>query len=246
MGEFVFSGAYSGNSMLKLTVPSDSGGQLYTQTYNGTDDKGPGRTLLHLIQGISYKIQFTVGTDAGQQGRIQVRLRAAGDGSLIEEFKATDVSVGPTTIVISYTHQAATEMDVRLEFDVGSVQQGLYVDAVEFIRDTASPTPPAPPPPTPPTPPVPPAPPVPPSPPVPPPPPPTPTPPTPTPPGRMYEQLTKVCQNWHPISKKFSVASLKDCESYCDTTPGCVAVNTDGHSCYAGSSCDGQAGSCSG
>merc|ERR1712232_299121 len=116
------------------------------------------------------------------------RLRAAGDGSLIEEFKAIDVSVGPTTSVISYKHQAATEMDVRLEFDVGSVQQVLYVDAVEFIRDAASPTPPAPPPPTPP---------------------PTPTPPAPTPPGRTYEQLTKVCQNWHPISKKFSVASLK-------------------------------------
>jgi len=135
--EIITSGAYSGSSMLKLTVPSHSEGELYTQTYNGTDDKGPGRTLLHLIQGNSYKIKFTVGTDAGQQGRIQARLRAAADGSLIEEFKAIDVSVGPTRNVISYKHHAATEMDVRLEFDVGSVQQVLYVDAVEFIRDTA-------------------------------------------------------------------------------------------------------------
>merc|ERR1712137_857965 len=150
-------------------------------------------------------------------GRIQVRLRAAGDGSLIEEFKAIDVSGGPTTSVISYKHQAANAMDVRLEFDVGSMQQVLYLDAVEFMGDTASPMPP-----------------------------PAPTPPTPTPPGRQYEQLTKVCQNWHPISKKFSVASVKDCEGLCDTTPGCIAVNTDGHSCYAGTSCEGHAGSCSG
>merc|ERR1712232_32925 len=132
MGEFVFSGAYSGNSMLKLTVPAGSGGQLYTQTYSGTDDKGPGRTLLHLIQGKAYKIKFMVGTDAGQQGRIQVSLRAASDGSLIEEFKAIDVSGGPSTSVISYKHQAANEMDVGLQFDV-SMKQVLYLDKVELM-----------------------------------------------------------------------------------------------------------------
>merc|ERR1712216_122266 len=85
--EIIFSGAYSGSSMLKLTVPAGSSGQLYTQTYSGTDDKGPGRTLLHLIQGRSYKIKFMVGTDAGQQGRIQVSLRQASDGSLIDNSR---------------------------------------------------------------------------------------------------------------------------------------------------------------
>merc|ERR1712110_912899 len=133
--EIIFSGAYSGSSMLKLTVPAGSSGQLYTQTYSGTDDKGPGRTLLHLIQGRSYKIKFMVGTDAGQQGRIQVSLRQASDGSLVEEFKAIDVSVGPTTHVISYKHQAANAMDVRLQFDVSSMKQVLYVDKVELMRD---------------------------------------------------------------------------------------------------------------
>merc|ERR1739845_265840 len=134
--EIITSGAYSGNSMLKLTVPAGSGGQLYTQTYSGTDDKGPGRTLLHLIQGKSYKIKFMFGTDAGQQGRLQVSLRQASDGSLIEEFKAIDVSVGPTTHVISYKHQAANAMDVRLEFDVGSKKQALYLDRVEILSNT--------------------------------------------------------------------------------------------------------------
>merc|ERR1712228_774323 len=135
--EIITSGAYSGNSMLKLTAPADSGGQLYTQTYTGTDDKGPGRTLLHLIHGNSYKVQFMVGTDAGQQGRgrIQVRLRDASDGSLIEEFKAIDVSRGSTTNVISYKHGASSVMDVRLEFDVGTIKQVLYLDRVEFMRD---------------------------------------------------------------------------------------------------------------
>jgi hypothetical protein len=137
--EIITSGAYSGNSMLKLTVPAGSGGQLYTQTYSGTDDKGPGRTLLHLIQGKSYKIKFVLGTDAdaSQQGRgrIQVRLRDASDGSLIEEFKAIDVPRGPTTNVISYKHGASSVMDVRLEFDVGTIKQVLYLDRVEFMRD---------------------------------------------------------------------------------------------------------------
>merc|ERR1712110_134939 len=134
--EIITSRAYSGNSMLKLTVPAGSGGQLYTQTYSGTDDKGPGRTLLHLIQGKSYKIKFVVGTDAGQQGRLQVSLRAASDGSLIEEFKAIDVSVGPTTSVISYKHQAANAVDVRLQFDVISMKQVLYLDKVEILSNT--------------------------------------------------------------------------------------------------------------
>jgi len=135
--QIITSGAYSGSSMLKLIVPDlkGSGGQLYTQTYNGTDDKGPGRTLLHLIQGHTYKIGFVAGTDAGQQGRIQTRLRDASDGSLIEEFKAIDVSAGPTTNTISYKHKTADAMDVRLEFDVGSRKQVLYLDKVEFMRD---------------------------------------------------------------------------------------------------------------
>jgi len=133
--EIITSGAYSGNSMLKLTVPDASGGQFYTQTYSGTDDKGPGRTLLHLIQGRSYKIQFVAGTDEGQQGRIQVRLKDASDGSLIKEFKEIDVSSGPTANAISYKHEAANAMDVRLEFDVGSMKQVLYLDKVELKRD---------------------------------------------------------------------------------------------------------------
>merc|ERR1712110_356077 len=134
--EIVTSGAYSGNSMLKLTVPDldGAGGQLYQQTYTKIPES-PGKTLLHLIQGNTYKIRFMVGTDADQHGRIQVRLRDASDGSLIEEFKAIDVSHGPTTNVISYKHGATNAMDVRLEFDVGSMKQVIYLDRVEFIRD---------------------------------------------------------------------------------------------------------------
>ncbi len=34
----------------------------------------------------------------------------------------------------TYTHNAETNMDVRLEFDVGSKQQVLYLDKVDLIR----------------------------------------------------------------------------------------------------------------
>lgn len=135
--QVVTQGAYSGSTMLKLTVPDLKGsdGQLYLQTYTGSDDFAPGRTLLHLIQGNSYKIRFIAGTDADQQGRLKVRLRDVSDERVIEEFNWINVSAGPTTNVISYKHRAASEMNVRLEFDVGSIKQVLYLDSIELIRD---------------------------------------------------------------------------------------------------------------
>jgi len=139
--EIVTSGAYSGNSMLKLTVPDlkGAGGQIYQQTT--AKPPGPaGRTLLHLVQGTAYKISFMAGTEAGQQGRIQVRLKDASDGTLIQEFKAIDVSPGPSTYEVKMEFdgglRSANAMDVRLEFDVGFMKQVLYLDKVKFMRDT--------------------------------------------------------------------------------------------------------------
>jgi hypothetical protein len=238
------SDAYSGNSVLQLTS-GGAGGQLYMQT-NDPAEHAPGRTLLHLMQGSTYKISFMSGTDAGKVGHIQVRLRDVSNQELIKEFDMIDVSSTPTTYTLNYKHTSATVMDVRLEFDVGSVQQVLYIDAVDFIRDSASPKPPAPTPPAP-TPPAPTPVPTPPAPtpvPTPPAPTPVPTPPAPTP-GRQYEQLTDVCQNGRPISKKLSVTSVEDCEAHCDATPGCVAVNTDGYSCFTVATCEGEVGPCS-
>ena len=40
----------------------------------------------------------------------------------------------PRTYTRLYTHNAESEMDVRLEFDLGSRQQVLYLDKVELIR----------------------------------------------------------------------------------------------------------------
>ena len=40
----------------------------------------------------------------------------------------------PRTYTRLYTHNAVNEMDVRLEFDVGSRPQVLYLDKVELIR----------------------------------------------------------------------------------------------------------------
>ena len=41
----------------------------------------------------------------------------------------------PRTYTRLYQHTAETEMDVRLEFDVGSKQQVLYLDKVDLIRN---------------------------------------------------------------------------------------------------------------
>merc|ERR1712157_236524 len=70
-------------------------------------------------------------------------------------------------------------------------------------------------------------------------------PPPPSPPGRRYEKLSMVCQNGRPISDKLAVSSVEDCEARCDATPGCVAVNTDGRSCYTVATCEGEVGACS-
>ena len=41
----------------------------------------------------------------------------------------------PRTYTKLYTHNAETEMDVRLEFDGGSKPQILYLDKVDLIRN---------------------------------------------------------------------------------------------------------------
>ena len=49
-----------------------------------------------------------------------------------------EVGKQPRTYTRHYTHNAKTEMDVRLELDVGSRGQILYLDKVEFIRNDPS------------------------------------------------------------------------------------------------------------
>ena len=147
-GEVVTHGAYSGNSMLKLTVPVLTGvGQLSIQTSAEAGKLyAQGRTLFHLIQGVSYKISFIVGTDLGQQGRVKASLWVANptrgpdvgrrrSPALIHDFDWISVSAIPTMYNMSYQHNTTDEMDVRLELDVGSVQQVLYLDKVNFVRE---------------------------------------------------------------------------------------------------------------
>ena len=132
--------AFSGISMLKLTVPADAEGQLYLQTYKGKDGyKGvSGRTLLHLIKGQTYKISFIAASEDGE-GRMKILLKDARSMNSIYDSSKADggwLKIGkePRTYTKLYTHNAETEMDVRLEFDVGSKQQVLYLDKVDLIR----------------------------------------------------------------------------------------------------------------
>jgi len=135
--------AYSGNQMLKLTVPEKltAGGQLYLQTFVDKMALNEAtRTLLHLIEGITYTISFIAGTDDGQKGAFTVKLRDAKTQSVIQEFIEIQVSgSAPQASALQYKHNAATVDDVRLEFEVGSKAQVLYLDKVEFIRESTAP-----------------------------------------------------------------------------------------------------------
>tara|TARA_B100000427_G_C15499518_1_gene591369 strand:- start:338 stop:1903 length:1566 start_codon:yes stop_codon:yes gene_type:complete len=140
--EYIYGkGAFSGISMLKLNVPANAEGQLYLQTYqNKRGYKGaPDRTLLHLIKGQTYKISFIAASEDGK-GRIKIMLKDVKNMRPIYDSAKTDggwITIGrePRAYTMLYTHHAETIMDVRLEFDIGSKQQILYLDKVDFIRN---------------------------------------------------------------------------------------------------------------
>ncbi|MCP4856884.1 MAG: glycoside hydrolase family 5 protein [Fuerstiella sp.] len=140
--EYVYGkNAFSGTSMLKLTVPNDAKGLLYLQTYhaNGGYKGAPGRTLVHLIKGCTYCISFIAASEDGE-GRISAQLQDAQTMDTFYDSREADgdwISVGkePRTYTRLYTHNTETVMDVRLSFDVGSMQQVLYLDKVELIRN---------------------------------------------------------------------------------------------------------------
>ena len=133
--------AFSGNSMLKVTVPKNAEGQLYQESYHADGEyKGaPGRSLLHLKKGETYKISF-IGAVKEGSGKLKVVLKDVKDlRTIYDSEEATGswmkLKVKPKTYTITYTHNTETVMDVRLEFDFGAKEQVLYLDKVEFIRE---------------------------------------------------------------------------------------------------------------
>ncbi len=135
---------YSGSSMLKLTVPDDASGQLYLQTYQDRNEYmgAPGRTLLHVLKGKTYEISFIAASENGV-GRVKLMLRNALTGDKLYDSHQADnewIDVGeePLTYTRIYHHNKDTVMDVRLELDVGSKRQILYLDKFEFIRISSS------------------------------------------------------------------------------------------------------------
>jgi len=133
--------AFSGISMLKLKVPADTEGQLYLQTYKNNDGYmgAPDRTLLHLLKGQTYKISFIAASEDGK-GRMKIMLKDVKNMRPIYDSVKADggwITIGkePRAYTMLYTHNVETIMDVRLEFDVGSKQQILYLDKVDFIRN---------------------------------------------------------------------------------------------------------------
>ena len=140
--EFIYdSEALSGASMLKVTVPPTTDAQLYQQTFIGENPnmRAPGRTLLHLIKGQTYKLSFMAKSEDGH-GQVKISLKNAKSMDLIYDSYDADnawIEIGsePKTHTRLYTHTADDEMDVRLELDIGSKEQTLYLDKVEFVRN---------------------------------------------------------------------------------------------------------------
>ncbi len=133
--------AFSGNSMLKIKVPQKTAGQLYQQSYKtgGEYIGAPGKTLLHLIKGQTYRISFVSASEDGK-GRIKIMLKKAKNSDLIyDSYKADEgwINIGREAKKYTrlYTHSADDELDVRLEFDIGSKEQVLYLDKVDLRRN---------------------------------------------------------------------------------------------------------------
>ena len=112
--------AFSGISMLKLNVPANAEGQLYLQTYKGNGGYmgAPGRTLLHLIKGQTYKISFIAASEDGK-GRMKVRLSNAKSGHPIYDSTEAgkrwlNIGKDPRVYTMLYKHTDETEMDCLL------------------------------------------------------------------------------------------------------------------------------------
>lgn len=72
-------------------------------------------------------------------GRMKIALKNAKSMDTLYDSHEADsgwINIGkePRNYTRLYTHNAANEMDVRLEFDVGSRQQVLDLGKVELIR----------------------------------------------------------------------------------------------------------------
>ena len=131
---YLTSGAFSGRRMLKLTVPElADGGQMYLQSLV-SNSEAPGKFMFHLIGEQTYRISFTARSEDGD-GKMKVLLKDVGNGEVIYESAETSIGSSQQTYDFFYTHNAPDEMNVRLEFDIGSQAQVLYLDRVEFIRD---------------------------------------------------------------------------------------------------------------
>jgi len=126
--------ALSGRSSVKLTVEANTDCQMYQETIesmNG-EPRAPGRTLLHLIQGKTYKISFMAKSQSGD-GRVKVMLKDAKNLSTIYyESAPQEITTTTQHFDLYYKHTTQTAMDVRFEFDFN------YYKAQTLILDKVS------------------------------------------------------------------------------------------------------------
>jgi len=132
------SNALSGSHSVKITVNGPTDCQMYQRTLIGNETNEnieEGRTLLHLLQGVTYEISF-MAKAIGSEGQLKVMLKDNENLSTIF-FESSDQVIKTTseTYTLSYTHSGSTAMDVRFEFDLGAKQQTLILDKAVFKRE---------------------------------------------------------------------------------------------------------------
>ena len=123
--------------MITLLQTQETDCQMYQQTLTKEEsyEYCEGRTLIHLIQGKTYKISFMAKSQSGD-GQIKVLLKNAKNlNTVYHDSDYLSISTGVKTYTLLYTHNEATAMDVRLEFDLGAKKQVLYIDNVKLVRD---------------------------------------------------------------------------------------------------------------
>ena len=128
--------ALSGSHSVKLVVNNPTNCQMYQRTLTQAEDGGqaPGRTLIHLIQGQTYEINFMAKAQ-NDEGQLKVMMKDAKNlGTIFFESEPITISTSANTYLVTYTHNLPTALDVQFEFDLGVKSQTLILDKVSLKR----------------------------------------------------------------------------------------------------------------
>ena len=128
--------ALSGSHSVKLVVNNPTNCQMYQRTLTEAEDGGqaPGRTLIHLVQGQTYEINFMAKAE-NSDGELKVMMKDAQNlETIFFESDPVIISTSPDTYVLTYTHNLPSALDVQFEFEIGLKTQMLFLDKVSLKK----------------------------------------------------------------------------------------------------------------